>query len=175
MGWDFYHADYYTPKGDVDRKREIESQLDSTISVVKSQMIGTVYYAAVKNSKGEVYGLVVLTKTDARDYFNFGSKWMDESMGPCYYDCPVSILDALTPTDSEFANEWRRKCRKKQANKKGLKSLPYGGKIKFVLNEKEYILIKKPPMYQFKTDWWLVSGRNTYFRKKDIPADFEII
>lgn len=175
MGWDYSHANYYTDKGDIDRKKEIESDLDQSLTILKSQMVGSTYYAAVKNSKGEVYALVVLTKTDMSDYFNFGSKWMDETMGSCYYDCPVSILKLLTPTEDEFSNNWRKKCWQKRAGKKSLKSLPYGGKIKFTFNGKEWILIKQPPAYQFKSDWWQVLGENTYFYKKNIPADFEIV
>jgi hypothetical protein len=40
---------------------------------------------------------------------------MDETMGPCDHDCPAAILDLLTPTDSEWANAWRQKCRARLA------------------------------------------------------------
>src|SRR3546814_18607482 len=36
---------------------------------------------------------------------------MEESMGPCEADCPARILDLLTPTDKEYAREWRTRCR----------------------------------------------------------------
>ena len=36
---------------------------------------------------------------------------LDESMGPCEADCPARILDLLTPTDKEYAREWRAHCR----------------------------------------------------------------
>ena len=32
-------------------------------------------------------------------------------MGPCETDCPASILDLLTPTDKEYALDWRARCR----------------------------------------------------------------
>lgn len=35
----------------------------------------------------------------------------------CECDCPRRILDKLTATDSEWANEWRRKCRERLTNK----------------------------------------------------------
>ena len=175
MGWDYTHANYYTDRGEIDRKREIESDLDPSYTVIKSQMVGSTYYGAIKGPKGEVFALVVLTSVNNGDYFNFGQKWMEETMGACYYDCPTSILKLLTPTENEFSNNWRKKCWQKQESKKSLKSLPYGGKIKFTFNGKEYILIKQPPAYQFKSDWWEVLGKNVYFHKKNIPMDFVII
>jgi hypothetical protein len=41
----------------------------------------------------------------------FGYKDMEESMGPCEDDCPRSILDLLTPTENDHAQDWRRRCR----------------------------------------------------------------
>lgn len=32
-------------------------------------------------------------------------------MGPYEDDCPRSILDLLSPTDNEYANAWRARCR----------------------------------------------------------------
>ena len=32
-------------------------------------------------------------------------------MGPCESECPASILDTLTDTDSEYAVNWRARCR----------------------------------------------------------------
>lgn len=32
-------------------------------------------------------------------------------MGPCESECPASILNELTDTDSEYAQAWRARCR----------------------------------------------------------------
>jgi hypothetical protein len=40
---------------------------------------------------------------------------MDETMGPNGYNAPARVLDKLTPTDSQFANEWREVCRERIA------------------------------------------------------------
>jgi hypothetical protein len=37
---------------------------------------------------------------------------MDETMGPCESSCPERILKLLTPTDSDYAKEWRARCQK---------------------------------------------------------------
>lgn len=53
----------------------------------------------------------------------WGYKDMDETCGPCYYNCPVSYLDmAPNGATNDFAKEWRQKVRdlvlaKKQAAK----------------------------------------------------------
>lgn len=63
--------------------------------------------------------MVMLTST--RNGTEFAYKDMDETCGPCAYDCPESILKLLSPTDSQWANEWREKCRAKAARVKILK------------------------------------------------------
>ena len=153
MGWTSYRATHYK-KGKVDRKAECDAYFMEGLNrgyfdVLKSSMVGSVYYAAVKplkkyggkDSNGVsvsidiptdeqwVFGVVFLTSTDSKDYFNFSYKDMDETVGPCYYDCPKGILDLLTPTDNEWANNWRSECRKRLEEKKNpnaLSKLPVG-------------------------------------------------
>lgn len=36
---------------------------------------------------------------------------LTEHMGPCESECPAAILDELTETDSEYALNWRARCR----------------------------------------------------------------
>ena len=134
MGWTSYHATHYK-NGKIDRKAECDAYFMDGLNkghfeVLKSAMVGSTYYAAVqgivknvgKNESGEniyeplpenertTFGIVFLTSTDRKDYFNFSYKEMSESMGPYSYDCPKGILDLLSPTDNEYANEWRKAC-----------------------------------------------------------------
>lgn len=91
MGWDYTHATHYTRTGAIDKKAEIDElytwQNDTKkYEVVRSCMVGATYYAAVKATvlnAGEVetFAAVALTHTNNRDYFNFGVKTMEESMG----------------------------------------------------------------------------------------------
>lgn len=156
MGWTSYHATHYK-NGKVDRKAECDSifndvmvTMDSNkpigkFEVLKSSMVGSTYYAAVKRTRFatetepeqvQVWAVICLTSTDMKDYFNFSYKDMDESMGPYNYDCPKGILDLLTPTDSEWANNWRQACREhyaKKNNPNALNKLPLGSVIQFTL------------------------------------------
>ena len=166
MGWTTCHATNYKPNGQVDRKAECDALLTwdtdtSKSEVVKSQMVGAVHYAAVKqvdkrDGKEIIFAAVTLTCSGERDdkYFNFGYKELSEDMGPGEVNCPKSILKLLTPTESEWANDWRERCAKAADFKKDLKAVPIGGKIRY----RGKILIKRAPAYQFKTDWWEADG-----------------
>ncbi len=194
MGWTSYHANYYK-NGRIDRKAECDAMWNNSLDngrfkVLKSAMVGSVYYAAIqivkeKNENNEyvevsaekrrTIGVVFLTQTDMRNYYNFYYKDMEETMGPGYYDCPKGILDLLTPTDSEYALEWRKKCRENiEKKKKGnsLAKLPYGTKVIWTRwDGKEITLVKRPPAYQFKTWWWQIDGQTAYTKKKYVTEE----
>ena len=193
MGWDYHHADYYK-NGKIDRKTELDNEFTwesetRSYEVLKSRMVGSTYYAAVKchvYETGEeyVWALVCLTRTNMKDYFNFGKKAMDETEGPYQYDCPTDILDLLTPTDNEIANEWRKKCREYKKLPK-LSSVKEGNSIKFTCpydtkyhkQGEEIVLNKIKTIHR-------INGRDSYAWLDDkyirwpshmIPKKFEVI
>ncbi len=78
-----------------------------------------VFYAAVRYNDdqpnaGQVFALVVLMQRAGGTFYY---KEMDDTMGPAEDSCPDNILDLLTPTDSQWSNEWRERCRKYNATK----------------------------------------------------------
>lgn len=207
MGWTSIHATHYK-NGKVDRKAECDAYFMEGLNrgyyeVLKSSMVGRVYYAAVKPLKKynkdingneiimdipineqQVFGVVFLTSIDNQDYYNFSYKDMDESMGPCYYDCPKGILDLLTPTDSEWANNWRTKCRErieKKNNPNALNKLPEGTVIKVTLpfDTQRYSKgteVKLTKIKYGKRSKWFTS--NCYFTQglmKSLEGHYEII
>lgn len=93
------------------------TRLDHRLTVVKSSMVGSTYYAAAERIEADdarsVFAIVCLTFTrpNARDGQGFGYKDMTEHMGPVESDCPASILDLLTPIGGEWPNAWRERCR----------------------------------------------------------------
>src|SRR3546814_6670908 len=92
---------------------------DHRLTVLKSTVVGkNVYYAAcerVADADGAriVFAVVCLVRYTprARDGYIFAYKDMDETVGPCASKCPASILSLLTPTESQWANAWRERCR----------------------------------------------------------------
>ena len=127
MGWDCeFHALFHKADGRVDRRACLDHILtwvsyDSANhrtnenAVVRSSMVGTTYYAAIRRTyydgrPAQVWGAVALTCGRGRDGTEWGYKLMDETQGPSEDDCPASILRLLTPIDSDYANDWRRRC-----------------------------------------------------------------
>lgn len=163
-------------------------------------MIGNTYYAAIKllkaykgedeNGKSiyedltiseqEVFAVVILTSVNNNDYCNFAYKLMNETVGPCEANCPVSILTLLTPTNNKYALDWRERCFKNANKERKLKDLAVGTKIRISnqggRGDKQTIILQKmEAAYQFKTPWWKVMGENACCNYSDIPIDFEVL
>lgn len=191
MGWTYMHAIYYTDSGAVDKKKELDNHFtyESNIAdwrVLKSSMVGKVYYAAVEYTPKEgntnfpkhVFALICLTNVRPKEYCNFGFKDVAEECGPCEIECPISILKLLSPTESVYANAWRKRCyeyHEWQKSPDNPKNLPVGSVISFNFDGKVYNMRKMAPQYQFKTPWWYSVETNKIIKTKNIPQDFEIL
>jgi len=125
MGWLFMRdlGGYSTPRAYLDDQFTYTRD-DHRVTVLASSMVGSTYYAAaerVETAGGrQVFAIICLTKTStgARDGCTFGYKDMAEHCGPFESECPASILDELTATESEYAATWRARCRANLALKK---------------------------------------------------------
>ena len=185
MGWTSYSTAWCEKKnGKVDRRAEIDKVYGGEDearrwTVLKSSMVGSTWYGAVKVEKkdtGEsyVFGGVCLTSVDRGEFWY---KDMDETVGPCQCDCPKSILELLSPTESEWANKWRARCVKNYERKRGgssLSKLPVGAVIEVDVGGKKIKLTKHCPAYQFKTAFWMIDdGR--YMSKKRIPREYVVV
>ncbi|MBV1692351.1 hypothetical protein KRR38_33050 [Novosphingobium sp. G106] len=129
MGWFFMSTwamgGFATPKAYLDDQFTYAPDADGGrqygLRIVKSVWSGSEYYAAAEpwNAEGTlpVFAVVCLVRWNpkAKSGEHFGYKDMSESMGPCYYRCPASVLDLLGPTDSEYAAGWRTRCRQQLA------------------------------------------------------------
>lgn len=172
MGWTSYRAQYYNKNGKVDRKKELESGFSDRCEVVASSMVGSTYYGAIKDKEtGIVSGHVILTSTDWKDgWSNFGYKIMSEDCGPFSYQCPVKVLDALSPTTNKTALEWRQACRKwheeqKEKTKTGIGGLPVGTVIEVVcpmdtsrFNKGDSVILTKCRIASKKRPVWAGDG-----------------
>lgn len=119
MGWLYMQS----LKGHAGPRQYLDAQFtfarpEATSKVLRSALVGMrVYYAAVEQirvaaGEGEVWAAICLVRYNPRDPegYIFGYKSMEESMGPHECECPKSILDLLTPTDAEYARQWRARC-----------------------------------------------------------------
>jgi hypothetical protein len=125
MGW-LYMTNlkgHKTPKAYLDDQFTFAGE-HADLRVLRSALVHMKrYYVAVErtdeNGKRHVFAVVCLVNYNlrAKEGFIFGYKDMDESMGPCETDCPAAILDLLTETNSEWAKQWRERCRKRLQKK----------------------------------------------------------
>ncbi len=172
MGWTETSAMHRKANGQADVKAELDAHYTwsdnvHTSKVLKSQIVRgefhkSVYYAAVERKEQpyhaamrtddtegrEVYCAVVLIE-DAIDpnEFDFLYKEMDEFAGPTEQHCPASILNLLTPTNHEWATEWRNQCRENAEDKAfraKLAKLPLGTRIEWQLEDDMQISIGNP-------------------------------
>ena len=198
MGWTETY--YYSKLTQKERRQELDKlftweNASSAYSIERSAIVGNTYYAAVRQENKEtqaidVWGVVCLMseRKDGCGYW-YGYKDMSEDMGPYYYDCPVAILDLLTPTDNEDANEWRDKCRE-YAKKPKLSKLKEGDIIRFICpwqttyhEQGDEITLTKTVAYRSwhangrsRTSYrWTESNGRIYWKSNMIPRDFELL
>lgn len=127
--------------------------------IVASATVGSTWYAAVRHTHAdgtfETFAVICLTSKGSRKRGDgFGYKDMSEDMGPVECSCPARILDLLTPTDSEYANDWRQRCRDRaKASRQRRASAPKPG-ARVTFNPPimyggqplaEFIIIPNPP------------------------------
>lgn len=120
MGWLEYPATFYK-NGKIDRKAECDNEFNNNkFEVLKSCMVSTVYYAAVRYKKnGTVFCVVGLTHVRNG---NILTKFITEDAGPGEYKCPKSILKLLSSTTNVHVNTWRKKCEEYHDNQASPKS-----------------------------------------------------
>jgi len=120
MGWLYMKSlkGHATPQAYLDNQFTFEGT-EGRSKVLRSEVAWDGhYYAAVEQisaatAERHVLAIICLVKynPDAHDGYIFGYKDMSERMGPYQIECPTDILDLLTPTTSEYANNWRAECR----------------------------------------------------------------
>ena len=106
MGWTGMENDGVRRDARAHLMRALEATEDR---VLACQRIGDVIYAAYWTAEDKVIGLVVLLDRPMGGWTYY--KVIDEGMGPHASDCPISILDVLDETSTEYALEWRARCR----------------------------------------------------------------
>ena len=132
-------------------------------------MVGSTVYCAVhftdeNDGRDEVWGCVILTAYN-RKRGEFLTKAVSETMGPREVNCPKRIIDKLSPTNREWALEWREKCKaKKEADK--LAKVAFGRAIHLTGEgyEGKTLYAYKHKKTKVFVDW--IS--NTYYTQKQV-------
>lgn len=128
MGWSYEHRSRGTSNRDW-----FQRQLGEDTEILACATVGGTFYAACRKSAqpNEVWALVCLTRWAPHDWYNFGTKWMDETVGPNEDRCPERILELLTPTSSRYAQGWRDRCRANLAARAARPKVEKGDLVRF--------------------------------------------
>lgn len=112
MGWTGIPNKPRNPKEYVATNLCSWSNEDSVGRPLKIMNYGNTYYVAVeatpKDGNPQVFAAIILTRTDRDGWWYY--KDMDETMGPVESQCPKTILNLLSPTTSDYAQQWRERC-----------------------------------------------------------------
>lgn len=156
MGWSYTGATCFDKRGNVDRREEMRKALFGC-TIFKDRMVGSTYYAAIKDKNEGVFILIALTNVDKGD---FGYKDMDASAGPYVYTCPESILKLNTHHDG-YTDEWIDNCRSTHAKREKLKRAKrISVKMPFDTNH----FSEGTTLYLYKQGKrWYASGTYLYF------------
>ena len=119
MGW----TGHYTNRPAEEVVRE-ELSYNGYNTIVANR--GAKYWVLERD--GERFAVVVLV--NRRDGMVY-TKVMTEDMGPYDHAFPLAFLDLLSPTDSEYALNWRERVRAYHAEKKGAPKLAKGDLVVF--------------------------------------------
>jgi hypothetical protein len=110
---------------------EFPDTLTQRGEILACATIGGTFYAAVRDKdSGSTWALIILI-IRSRGYWNFTYKEMDETMGPAEDRCPARILDLLSPTDREYALDWRGRCRQNAARLAQATAIRPGDTVRF--------------------------------------------
>lgn len=175
MGWTTMYVGWTNESNKALMTKEIERS--GQIKVQKASVVNGVYYGALQmvNDPTHVWAMVCLMRRSER-FGEFSYKDIDETCGPVESKCPACILKLLTPTDSDWANEWRARCwdyakGNSKTIRQQLNALPIGEVIK--ANGK-ILLIKHKPAYRKKRPFFMCLDKFAYVPIKDIQT-FEVI
>lgn len=95
----------------------------SDYRIVKSTVRGNRHWYVGERLKDGVRFIGLDLIASGREH-GWGYKDMDESCGPCYYDCPLGLLDlAPNPPGGTFAEGWRDKVRAHHARRSAKPSM----------------------------------------------------
>jgi hypothetical protein len=134
MGWifDYEKLTKESPAQRIARELTFETETHRSTPLATAT-VGNVVYAAVRreiknSSKTFVFCAVVLFKNSEKD--GFGTKFMDETAGPCAIDCPERIIKLLSPVgeipNSSYAADWRARVEAARKTRNDLRSTSPG-------------------------------------------------
>lgn len=138
MGWESFYCN--KPRTAKELKSLVEERFNaagfrSETHILKQKLVGKTWYAKVESADpdGNKYVWFCVGATDWKDGELF-IKFMDNSCGPAFYDCPLDWFKGV-PVYNDYDADWRESCEERQTKKTNtaaaIKQLKAGDLVKF--------------------------------------------
>jgi hypothetical protein len=131
----------------------LKSELSSDCEIIASCIRADCAYLAIKRGDMVMGSVARLYRSKGE----LGIKWIDEDMGPYYFECPRRVLDCLTPTDCARARDWRASCGSWNIRNEKLNH-DLSGQV-FRYNDRTYRIDRKIPR---STGYYITDRRTGY-------------
>lgn len=181
MGW-LFSTRWSTRAELVAHLRSLASGSESKYEIVRASVIGNHHwYIGRRRDTGVTWiGLDLLQGGKHDGLPSWGYKDMDESMGPCYYDCPLSFLEQVPLNPAyQYAAGWREKVRQFHADREARKSLKPGDHVEYAGHvyelERPASALGKPASTRYGWNVRRVPGGAQYRMKAHQLADSKIV
>jgi hypothetical protein len=114
MGWMFLHN--CPTRSDLVKYLRRPERFGENIELVRACVVGSHHWYLVRHRESGMHWVGLDLMQGGRG--GWGYKDLDETVGPCAVDCPVSYLDAPHLPREAWARQWRERVRAYHAAKK---------------------------------------------------------
>ncbi len=113
MGWSF---SFKNTKAEEVQK--IVSGFNKGYTTLDHRVVGNNLWVLLETPKHTRTIVLYLLQAGSKKHGEgWGHKGLDENMGPCEVDCPLSLLNRTTAPEAGYAKDWREKVRQHHANR----------------------------------------------------------
>ena len=114
MGWSYSMNSSFGRKETIERLTA-QSFWNDGCKVLAHRAVGNHLWILLEFNGVKTISLALMSSGGRES--GWGYKLIDEAAGPCYYDCPLSLLNQCTHIDDKYSLEWRCQVREFHAMK----------------------------------------------------------
>lgn len=132
MGWLFRNDPSFGKKEIIARVRgeSGDSFWSEGVKILATSVVGNHVWQVVQ-ADGEAKIIALTLIQSGGPGSGWGYKSMDESAGPCHYDCPLYLLEMADAPVNDNAAEWREGVRKAHSEKLATQKLAEGSYVTY--------------------------------------------
>lgn len=108
MGWDGAKIDSKDIENHIRRVSMLELGIEKESILMLIQDKSLDHWSLAYEDMGHIKAAIIRVKWDDEGFCN--TKVITEEEGPTAIAVPSELLDMLTPTESQYAKEWREDC-----------------------------------------------------------------